>query len=89
MAILIIRPERVDEGKKSAEPFSRQKCKARTVVGRREKSFDPGSELRLGGSRTRKANAINGMEKIKAKIKIAVYCSYVCVKYARIPQFAV
>ena len=34
----------------SAESFSPQKCKARTVVGRGVKSLlcDPGSELRLG-----------------------------------------
>ena len=41
-----------------AEAFSRWKCKARTVVGRGEKSLlcDPGSELRLftGGREKRK-----------------------------------
>ena len=40
---------RVEE--RRAEIFSRNKCKARAVVGRGEKSLlcDPGSELRLGG----------------------------------------
>ena len=44
-----INSTRVDEGR--AEIFSRSKCKARTVVGRGEKSLlcDPESELRLGG----------------------------------------
>ena len=43
------------------------KMKARTVVGRGEKSLlcDPGSELRLGGGEKRRAKTINGMEKKK------------------------
>ena len=48
-----------------AEIFSRQQCKARTVVGRGGKRLlcDPGSELRLGGRDNRRAKIINGMRK--------------------------
>eukprot|EP00610_Laminaria_digitata_P001320 TRINITY_DN3196_c0_g1_i1.p2 TRINITY_DN3196_c0_g1~~TRINITY_DN3196_c0_g1_i1.p2 ORF type:complete len:51 (-),score=10.06 TRINITY_DN3196_c0_g1_i1:151-303(-) len=47
--------------------------KARTVVGRGEKSLlcDPGSELRLWRERDRSAKIINGMEKEKKKKRAA------------------
>ena len=50
-------------------PSRDKNAKARTLVGRGEKSLlsDLGSELRLRGSRTRRAKIINGMEKKKKK----------------------
>ena len=44
-------------------PSRDKNAKARTLVGRGEKSLlsDLGSELRLRGSRTRRAKIINGM----------------------------
>ena len=46
-----------------AQVVSRKKHKARTAVGRAEKSLlrDPGPELRLRVRRTRRANKDNGM----------------------------
>ena len=57
----------VDEGrrgKKELKSSRDKKCKARTIVGRREKSLlcDPGSELRLGGRENRRAKITNEME---------------------------
>ena len=50
----------VDEGRKSWNIFA-IKCKARTVVGRGEKSllYDPGSELRLGQRERKKKGEDN------------------------------
>ena len=50
-----------------AESFSRKKIKVRAVMGRGGEEpaimCDPGSELRLGGSKTRRAKTINGIGK--------------------------
>ena len=53
-------------GKKVLNSSRDKNEKARTVVGRGEKSLlcDPGSELRLWRERDRSAKIINGMEKI-------------------------
>ena len=66
---------RVDEGRKCSVllAIKMPSIKARTVVvvGSGEKNLlcDPGSELRLRGDRTRRANTINDMEKKKKRMR--------------------
>ena len=65
---------RVDEGRKCRNLLA-IKTKARTVVGRGEKSLlcDPGSELRLWRERDRSAKIINGMKMKKKKKHLHIY----------------
>ena len=69
---------RVNEGRKGCS-LPAIKMKARTVVGRGEKSLlgDPGPELRLGGEKEKEKSAklIDGMNKRKGKVSRLIFYS--------------